>query len=114
MDQSDILERLKGKEGSVVFVECYGTPSSYVHSIYVGTETVCSGGESSDAIVLMYRDWRERRCVDTVLLQNKTLEVYDYEEQVRVRYTKPDFSTHFTENHKDYEELQKLIDKCGL
>ena len=114
MNQQDILERLRGKEGSVVFLECYGTPSRDVHSIYVGTETVCSGGESHDAIVIMYRDWQKRRCVDIVLLQDGALEVSDHEGQLRVRYTKPDSSTYLTESHKDYEALQKLVDKCGL
>ncbi len=114
MEREEILGLLKGKEESVVFVTSYETASKNIHGIYVGTKTVESDKASPDAIVLMYRDWRERRCVDTVLLQDITLDVSDCEGQLRVRYTKPDSSTHLTERHENYKALQKLVDTFGL
>ncbi len=114
MDQQDILNLLKGKEESVVLINSYRKPSNDVQGIYIGTETVDSDGESLDAIVLMYRDWRKLMMVDTVLLQDTSLEISDRKGQLHVRYTSSDSSIQLTKRHDDYDALQKLVEDHGL
>ena len=108
MEREEVLNFLEGKNGSGVLVDTYQTPSSFVPGVYIGMKQVLKNEENaSDAISVMYRDHHEKIRVDDVLFKDSSLEIFEYEEQIHIKYTSPISSGQLI-HERDEDERHRL------